>query len=139
MSDAARFFYLAVSNALGQTANRPISPVTLASLTQSGNFAALVDSGADANILPYNIGLQLGLRWEEQPNGGYIRGVFELKQTRLVELGVKISDFAVIPLVFIWTAENSIPLIFGQFNFFEEFDVCFFRSRGYFEIRPKQS
>ena len=32
---------------------------------------------------------------------------------------------------------DAVPLLLGQTNFFDEFDVCFFRSRAEFEVRPK--
>ena len=38
-----------------------------------------------------------------------------------------------------WTRNNEVPVILGQVNFFMEYDVCFFRSRSAFEIRPKGS
>jgi hypothetical protein len=30
-----------------------------------------------------------------------------------------------------------VPVIFGQMNFFLEFDVCFYRSQGVFDVRLK--
>jgi len=41
------------------------------------------------------------------------------------------------PVPFAWTLEENVPLILGQVNFFLEFDVCFFRSQGIFEIHTK--
>ncbi len=29
------------------------------------------------------------------------------------------------------------PLILGQLNFFDAFNVCFFRGEGYFEVTPR--
>lgn len=40
-------------------------------------------------------------------------------------------------LVFAWTRSNSVPVIFGQMNFFLEFDVCFYRSRNQFAVNLK--
>jgi hypothetical protein len=34
---------------------------------------------------------------------------------------------------------NLVPLLLGQVNFFMGFNVCFFRARSLFEIRPKQT
>jgi hypothetical protein len=33
---------------------------------------------------------------------------------------------------------KSLTVALGQANFFFEFDVCFFRARSEFEVRPKQ-
>lgn len=46
--------------------------------------------------------------------------------------------FPTIDLAFAWTQAPNVPLILGQANFFFEFDVCFFRARSEFEVRPKQ-
>ncbi len=40
-------------------------------------------------------------------------------------------------LAFVWARTDAVPVILGQVNFFLEFDVCFFRSRGLFDVRPK--
>jgi hypothetical protein len=40
-------------------------------------------------------------------------------------------------LAFAWTRAEHVPLILGQVNYFAEFDVCFFRSLGFLEIRPR--
>ena len=44
----------------------PYLPLTLRSGQNSINISALVDSGATVSVLPFSIGLQLGLNWEEQ-------------------------------------------------------------------------
>jgi len=38
--------------------------------------------------------------------------------------------------VFAWTRQDNVPLLLGQVNFFEEFDVSFHRARRHFEIEP---
>jgi hypothetical protein len=35
------------------------------------------------------------------------------------------------------TDPSQAPLILGQTNFFMEFDVCFYRSKLEFDIKPK--
>ena len=37
-------------------------------------------------------------------------------------------------LVFAWTQAENAPAIFGQMNFFLEFDVCFYRSQNMFDV-----
>ena len=50
-----------------------------------------------------------------------------------------VADFAPVRLVFAWAMSDQVPLILGQANFFLEFDVCFFRSKLTFEVKPKSS
>ncbi|MEQ9621586.1 MAG: hypothetical protein RLO37_06490 [Coleofasciculus chthonoplastes F1-TOW-03] len=40
-------------------------------------------------------------------------------------------------LLFAWVQRPNTPLILGQTNFFLEFDVCFYRSKLEFEVKPK--
>ena len=47
------------------------------------------------------------------------------------------ARFPPVRLAFAWTLEENVPLILWQVNFFLEFDVCFSRSQGTFEIRTK--
>lgn len=137
MVDAIKFPYVDVRNEYKQIRKRPLIPITLASLTQSLSISALVDSGADANVLPFSVGIQPGLRWDQQPPAGRLMGAYETKQTRIVEVGVKIGDFLAMPLIFMWIDGDRVPVILGQFDFFHEFDVCFFQSRGIFEITQR--
>jgi len=46
-----------------------------------------------------------------------------------------IGQLSPVRLALAWADSDQVPLLFGQFNFFQAFDVCFFRSRGVFEIR----
>jgi len=51
----------------------------------------------------------------------------------------EIGDLPVVKLAFAWIRTNDVPLILGQTNFFMEFDVCFYRSRLEFEVKPRSS
>jgi hypothetical protein len=44
----------------------PTIPLTLSYANFSVSVNALLDSGSTVNLLPYDIGLQLGANWEEQ-------------------------------------------------------------------------
>jgi hypothetical protein len=41
-----------------------------------------------------------------------------------------------IPAPTLWLQRDDVPLILGQANFFMEFDVCFFSTRGVFQLQP---
>ena len=40
-------------------------------------------------------------------------------------------------LAFAWAKSDAAPVLLGQVNFFLEFDVCFHRKLGYFEVRAR--
>jgi hypothetical protein len=44
----------------------PTIPITLSYTDSSVSANALLDTGSTVNLLPYDIGLQLGAIWEEQ-------------------------------------------------------------------------
>jgi hypothetical protein len=54
-----------------------------------------------------------------------------------VVLSAVVGSFPPVRLAFAWAQTDAVLVILGQVNFFLEFDVCFFRSQGVFEVRPK--
>lgn len=98
---------------------------------------ALLDTGADINILPYSVGLRIGAVWKLAPKMPQIFGIMSQIECHAISIPVVIGHYPMISLAFAWADTDAIPLIFGQYNFFDEFDVCFFRSRREFELRPK--
>jgi hypothetical protein len=55
---------------------------------------------------------------------------------RGVVLNSTFGKFTDVQLVFAWTQAPDATLLLGRTNFFAQFDVCFFQSRGYFEVKP---
>jgi hypothetical protein len=116
----------------------PYLPLTLSLDGQSLNTEGLLDTGASVNVLPYELGLQLGLIWEDETLSVLLAGNLARFEARAVVVDAQVSSFPTINLAFAWTQAPNVPLILGQANFFFEFDVCFFRARSEFEVRPKQ-
>jgi hypothetical protein len=137
MSNARRFPYRSIHHTSGEVLLRPRLPVTL---SYRGNIQAaegLLDTGADVNVLPYQIGIALGADWNAARTGIRLSGNLANFEARGQLLSVSVADFPSVTLAFAWTEAEHVPLIFGQTNFFAEFDVCFFQSRNVFEIAPK--
>ena len=82
-----RFQYSTTDSSQNEFDSLPRIPLRLLRANRVIEALGLVDSGAPANVLPYEI--------------------------------------------------VNAPLILGQANFFLEFDVCFYRSKLEFEIKPK--
>ena len=112
---------------------RPTLPVSLRGPTATREVMALVDSGADVNVLPWSLGVQLGLAWN--PNKATIRvaGFADRAFAMPVLLSMEFADFAEITQAFAWCQSDDMPLVLGQTNFFMEFDLCFFRSKLEFQ------
>ena len=137
MFDAQRFSYKIIDSSLGLVDRMPYLPVTLSLNSQSLNAEGLLDTGASVNVLPYELGLQLGLIWENETLSVVLAGNLARFEARAVVVDAQVSSFSRVNLAFAWTRATDVPLILGQANFFFEFEVCFFRARSEFEIRPK--
>jgi hypothetical protein len=94
---------------------------------------ALIDSGAEVNVIPYKVGIGLGLSWDDWENGPTVGGS-AAGQTKTVELTVNIGTFAQVPLTFCWFNHDKVKILFGQQNFFENFAVYFDWKRQEFKL-----
>ena len=121
---------------LGQASLAPMLPLTLIG-RHSVATSGLVDSGAAVNVLPYVLGVQLGFDWDQQTQSVELSGNLASVEARVVVLSAMVGNFPPVRLAFAWARTDEVSVILGQVNFFLEFDVCFFRSRGLFEVRPK--
>lgn len=95
----------------------------------------LVDSGASISVLPYSLGVQLGFDWRTQTAPITLAGTLAHIQARGIVVEGTVGNLAPVRLAFAWANSDQAPFLLGEFNFFQAFDVCFFRARGVFEIR----
>jgi hypothetical protein len=128
--------YVPRDASLGNASLAPMLPLTLIG-AQTKAASGLVDSGAALNVLPYGLGVQLGLDWDQQTREVELSGNLAAVEARVVVLPVVVGGFAPVRLAFGWARTDDVSVILGQVNFFMEFDVCFFRSRSVFEVKPK--
>ncbi|NJK68733.1 MAG: hypothetical protein HC849_16045 [Oscillatoriales cyanobacterium RU_3_3] len=116
----------------------PRIPLILHNNNQGVEVVGLVDSGATVNVLPYQIGIQLGLVWDDSKAIIRLAGNIGNQPAMPVFLIAEIGDFAPVRLAFAWAKSDGVSLILGQTNFFLEFDVHFYRSRLEFDIELKR-
>ena len=121
------------------TRQRPVLPMKLSGPAGSTRVSALVDSGADVNVLPWSIGVNLGLDWNANKATIRVAGVPQGAAAMPVLIEAEIEDLGSVTLAFAWCQSDAVPLVLGQTNFFMEFDICFFRSRGEFQVVRKAS
>jgi hypothetical protein len=137
MLDGHRFLFTERTDNLGRSSIMPYLPLTITNGILSTEVMALLDTGASVNVLPYEIGLQLGAVWEEQTVPIQLSGNFARNEARGLVLSGKIAQFSPILLVFAWTQSRDVPIILGHMNFFAEFNVCFYRHELAFEVCPR--
>ena len=137
MLDGKRFPFIERTNSLRLSSTLPYLPITLTYRNRSVEAMALLDTGASVNVLPYEIGLQLGAVWEEQIVPIQLSGNLARMEARGLVLSATVAEFPSILLAFAWTESREVPVILGHMNFFAEFDVCFYRADFAFELRPR--
>ena len=137
MRDSQQFSFTEGFDTFGVPDALPQLPLSLSYRESAIEVIALLDTGASVNVLPYSLGVQLGAVWDEQTNVVTLAGNLATIEARGLLISAQISDFSPVRLVFAWSLSDDVPLLLGRMNFFLEFDVCFYRSRLTFEIRPK--
>ena len=122
------------------TSLMPRLPLVLSYGNRSVEVVGLLDTGAAVNVLPYGIGLALGAVWEEQtfsvPLVGSL-GHYEARGLVVFAFHPQLNPDNPVRLVCAWTRAEDAPVLFGQLNFFIEFDVCFYRSQSVFDLNLK--
>ncbi len=132
-----RFPYLPVTSGRGDASLMPLVPLELKfKNSQAVQAHGLLDSGATVSVLPYGLGVRLGAVWEAQTTRVTLAGNLAAQEARALLVQARVGDVGPVSLVFAWTRAENVPLLLGQVNFFEEFDVCFHRSRRQFEVEP---
>jgi len=134
---AERFPYVISDPAMGAATQMPYLPITLSLGAVSLPVSGLLDSGALINVLPHSVGLRLGAVWEQQTTPVRLGGNLAGAEARVMILAANVGKFPPVRLAFAWAPTDGMPVLLGQMNFFQEFDICFFRSRPVFEVRPK--
>jgi hypothetical protein len=93
---AQQFPFIARDPALGSASLAPMMPITLQAAQQAAQtvaVSALLDTGAAVNVLPYDIGLQLGFIWDQQTTTVSRLGSASLAPMMLnSDLGPRTSD-----------------------------------------------
>jgi hypothetical protein len=137
MPHAEQYPFVEMDPALGAASRLPYLPVALTVQQRTVPVMGLLDTGSTINVLPYDIGVQLGAVWEEQTTPVQLTGNLAQAEARVLVVTAAVGKFPPVRLAFAWTKVNTVPVILGQVNFFLEFDVCCFRARSVFEIKPK--
>jgi len=115
----------------------PLLPLRLELPPTSIAVVGLLDTASAINVLPYDVGLQLGAVWSQQAMTVHLTGNLASVPARGLLVTAKVGQFPPVRLAFAWSQTNNVPLILGQLNFFAEFNAYFSRSSAIFEVKPK--
>lgn len=132
-----RVKYPTTDTGQGEIGSLPRLPLNLSLGSQSLNVMGLVDSGSTVNVIPFDMGVQLGAVWNQRKATMRLAGSLGRFPAQPLFVVADIGDLPPTRLAFAWVRTNDAPLILGQMNFFLEFEVCFFRASLEFEIKPR--
>lgn len=132
--------YSGIGNSSQEISLMPRLPLRLHLGNRFVEVNGLVDSGASVNVIPYSIGAELGADWNSQPVlpslGGNLSEV-EVRALAVMASHPQLTASEGVELLFAWAGTNNSRVIFGQINFFFQFDVCFFRTEQVFEVKTR--
>ncbi|MEH1900947.1 MAG: retroviral-like aspartic protease [Nostoc sp.] len=137
MLNSQRFPFVESRDLFGDIDAVPILPLTLSYKNSVVKVSGLLDTGACINVLPYGVGIQLGVAWEELTTSVQLAGNLAPVAAKGLVVSAQIASFAPVRLVFAWSLTDDVPLLLGRMNFLLEFDVCFYRSQMAFELSSK--
>lgn len=135
MFKSKRFPYVLTKQAIFPDDALPFLRLKLSRGAKTIEVLGLADSGATINVLPYQVGLELGGVWADQIRMARLGGNLGNYESKGLIVMAQIADFEPLKLAFAWTETDDVPVILGQTNFFSLFDVCFLRQDNKFEIK----
>ena len=135
MSVVEQFPYYDRNPASGGVDLMPDLPIVLRHQSYSLSAVGLVDSGASISVLPDSLGVRLGFDWNTQKAHITLGGTLAQVAARGIVVEALVGQLAPVRLALAWAKSDQVPFLLGQFNFFDAFDVYFFRTRKVFEIR----
>ena len=130
LTDRRAFDYVVADWYLPDGDPRPLLPVTLHSRNNSVETWGLLDGGADMNMMPFAIGMELGLSWERSAQEFELLSLAGSSPAKAVEVDLEIALWPRLKMAFAWSTAIESVVILGQWNFFEMVDVCFSRRQG---------
>src|SRR5258708_5839286 len=121
MKGAQQFPFVVADSALQEASMVARLPISIAYKGANVIVPALLDTGSTINVLPYEVGLQLGAVWEERKTEVQLTGNLANESARALVVSATIGSFKPVRLAFAWTRAERVPVILGQVNFFLEF------------------
>jgi hypothetical protein len=100
MRNSCRYSFTSFDTSLGEAGFRPYLPITLTYRGHELQVTGLLDTGATVNVLPYQLGLELGANWQELTTSLQLTGNLAQFEARVLVLSAKVADFQPVNLVF---------------------------------------
>jgi hypothetical protein len=111
MPQAEQYPFVSRHPDLGDLGLVPCLPIQLTFRQQTVDEVGLLDTAVAINVLPYDVGLQLGALWEEQTTPLKLTGNLAQEEARALLVLGKVGAFEPIRLAFAWTKNKNVPLL----------------------------
>jgi hypothetical protein len=111
MLDGQRYSFTERTDTFGRSVIMPHLPLMLTLGNRSLEVTALLDTGASVNVLPYEIGVQIGAVWENQAISIPLSGNLARSDSRGLVVSGTIAQFSPVLLAFAWTELSDAPVI----------------------------
>lgn len=134
MTERLTYPYVVRTEYIPDFVARPFLPVTIRYGQAEIQTMALLDSGADINVMPYQLGLELGADWDAPSVIEDLQGLGGGVQAKRIVADLHVESWPSIGQIFAWARDDEIPVILGQIDFFQNVNVCFHRYQYTFEI-----
>ncbi len=109
MTDMERFPFSEKDESVGVASSSPYLPLTFTYRNHSLSVLGLLATGASANVLPYDMGIQLGADWERQTMPVRLTGNLAQLEARVLIVSTRVGQFAPVRLAFAWSQATDIP------------------------------
>jgi hypothetical protein len=113
MRNAERFVYTATQDGPGAVSLMPKLPIRLVLQQLSTTASGLLDTGATVNVLPYQVGIELGAEWKDEAATIRLTGNLAQLEACPIVVHATVSQFPPVRLAFAWTRAENVPLILG--------------------------
>ena len=111
MAQAEMFPFVVAEPGFGEASRLPYIPITLQLQGRSLAVSALLDTGSTVNVLPYEVGLELGAVWDRQTTTVRLTGNLANEPARVLMVMGAVGTLPAARLVFAWTRAPSVPVI----------------------------
>jgi hypothetical protein len=100
MLNGQRYCFTEQTDSFGRSLTLPYIPITLTIGNRSIAVNGLLDTGSSVNVLPYDIGIQLGAVWEEQTVAISLAGNLAISSARGLVVSASVDHFPTVLLAF---------------------------------------
>ena len=100
MPNSERYSYVETGTPSGIASSLPYLPIALQHKSNTISVQGLLDTGSTVNVLPYNIGTQLGAVWEQQATSVQLTGNLANFEAKALIVTAIVGDFTPVRLAF---------------------------------------